>query len=333
MLSKLFGNRSGKSAMAIALVQVMALSILFAPTAQAQEYPNKPIKIVVPFPPGGSTDIWARVFADKLRAKWGQPVLIENRAGAGGNVGAEMVARSAPDGYTLLVTAPGPLVINRALFGKLNFDPEAFVPVSIMAGNSSVLAVHPKMPVQNMTELIAYARANPGKLNYASAGSGTIQHLAGEMLASKAGLKMTHVPYKGNGPALADLLGGQVEMMFVELSTALPHIRSGKLRALAVGTEKRTPFLPNVPTASETVPGVITVAWIGMVAPPGTPAPIATKLADALNEALRQPDVIQKLTQLNVDAIGNSPAEMAKILKEDTERWGAIIRATGATAN
>lgn len=301
--------------------------------AHGQAYPTKPIRIVVPFPPGGSTDIWARVFADKLRAKWGQPVLIENRAGAGGNVGAEVVARSAPDGYTLLITAPGPLVINRALFGKLNFDPDAFVPVSIMAANSSVLAVHPKMPVQNMAELIAHVRANPGKLNYASAGSGSTQHLAGEMLASKAGLKMTHVPYKGNGPALADLLGGQVEMMFVELSTALPHIRSGKLRALAVGNDKRTSFLPDMPTIGETIPGMVVVSWIGMVAPPGTPATIAAQLADALKEALRQPDIVQKLTELNVNAVGYSPAEMARTLKEDTERWGAIIRATGATAN
>lgn len=301
--------------------------------AHAQAYPAKPIRIIVPFPPGGSTDIWARIFADKLRAKWGQPVLIENRAGAGGNVGAEVVARSAPDGYTLLITAPGPLVINRALFGNLNFDPDAFVPVSIMAANSSILAVHPKVPVQTMAELIAYARANPGKLNYASAGAGSTQHLAGEMLASKAGLKMTHVPYKGNGPALTDLLGGQVEMMFVELSTALPHVRSGKLRALAVGNDQRTSILPNLATLGETVPGMIMVSWIGMVAPPGTPQTIATQLADALKESLRLPDVVQKLNELNVEAVGSSPAEMAKIMKEDTERWGAIIRATGAKAN
>jgi len=301
--------------------------------AHAQAYPSKPIRIIVPFPPGGSTDIWARIFADKLRAKWGQTVLIENRAGAGGNVGAEVVARAAPDGYTLLITAPGPLVINRALFGKLNFDPDAFVPVSIMAANSSVLTVHPKVPAQTLAELLAYARANPGKLNYASAGAGSTQHLAGEMLASKAGLKMTHVPYKGNGPALADLLGGQVEMMFVELSTVLPHVRSGKLRALAVGNNIRTPFLSDLPTIGETIPGMVTASWIGMVAPPGTPMTIATQLADALKEALRQPDVVQKLNELNVDAVGNSPAEMARVLQEDTERWGAIIRATGAKAN
>lgn len=316
------------------LVTTLALGSLVGTVgaAIAQEFPNRQIRVVVPFPPGGSTDIWARVFGDKLRAKWGQTVVVENRAGAGGNVGSEFVARAAPDGYTLLFTAPGPLVINRSLFAKLSYDPDAFVPVSIVAANSSVLAVHPGLPVTSLAQLISYGKANPDKLSYGSAGTGSTQHLAGELLKTRAGIQMTHVPYKGNGPALTDLLGGQIQVMFVELSTALPHIRTNKLRPLAVGNSKRTAFLPDVPAAVETLPGVVAISWIGMVAPSGTPLTIANRISAALNDSLKDADVVKRMADLNVEAMGMTPAAMAVFLKEDAERWGAIIRASGARA-
>lgn len=310
---------------------ILAAGMAFSSGVSAQEFPTKPIKIVVPFQPGGGNDRVARIVAEKLRAKWGQAVVIENRAGAGGNIGAEMVFNATPDGYTLLLTAQGPLTINKSLYRKLSYEPEAFVPVSAIATSYAVLAVHPKVPAENMRQLVAYAKANPDRLNYGSQGQGTTSHLTAEWFKSMAGVKITHVPYKGTAPALADLLGGQVDMMLVEISSVLPHIRTGKLRALGVGGDKRNPLLPDVPPVSGMLPGFVSQVWYGLVAPPKTPSAIAQKLSTAVAEILQQPEVVKQLQDNTIEAIGSTPAEMAKFMKQDSERWSSLVRATNTT--
>ena len=303
-----------------------AFGLALAASAQAQEYPTKPIRIIVPYPAGGSADLLPRIFAEKLNAKWGQPVLVENRPGAGGNVGAEFAYKAEPDGYTLFATAPGPLVVNQNLFRKLAFDPAQFVPVSVMAAIPNVFLVNPNVPAKNVDELIAYAKANPGKLNYGSQGNGTTSHLTAELFKSTAGgLNITHVPYKGSAPAMAALLGGEIDLMFDNLGVTLQHVRSGKLRALAVGGEKRVASLPDVRTMSEILSGFSSVAWFGIVAPPKTPATIAEKLSAAVAEAIRQPDVAKRLAAMSAEPIGGTPAEMAAFMKRDGERWKGVI--------
>ena len=303
-----------------------AFGLALAASAQAQEYPTKPIRIIVPYPAGGSADLLPRIFAEKLNAKWGQPVLVENRPGAGGNVGAEFAYKAEPDGYTLFATAPGPLVVNQNLFRKLAFDPAQFVPVSVMAAIPNVFLVNPNVPAKNVDELIAYAKANPGKLNYGSQGNGTTSHLTAELFKSTAGgLNITHVPYKGSAPAMAALLGGEIDLMFDNLGVTLQHVKSGKLKVLAVGSEKRVASLPEVPTMSEILSGFSSVAWFGIVAPPKTPAPIAEKLSAAVAEAIRQPDVARRLAAMSAEPIGGTPAEMAAFMKRDGERWKGVI--------
>jgi len=295
-------------------------------SAHAQDYPTKPIRIIVPYPAGGSADLLPRIFAEKLNAKWGQPVLVENRPGAGGNVGAEFAYKAEPDGYTLFATAPGPLVVNQNLFRKLAFDPAQFVPVSVMAAIPNVFLVNPNVPAKNVDELIAYARANPGKLNYGSQGNGTTSHLTAELFKSTAGgLNITHVPYKGSAPAMAALLGGEIDLMFDNLGVTLQHVRSGRLRALAVGSEKRVASLADVPTMSEILSGFTSVAWFGIVAPPKTPASIAEKLSFAVAEAIRQPDVAKRLAAMSAEPVGGTPAEMAAFMKRDGERLKGVI--------
>ena len=301
--------------------------------AQAQDYPNKPIRIIVPYPAGGSADLLPRIFAEKLSAKWGQPVLVENRPGAGGNIGAEFVYKAEPDGYTLFATAPGPLVVNQNLFRKLAFDPAQFVPVSVMAAIPNVLLVNPRVPAKSVDELIAYARANPGKLNYGSQGNGTTSHLTAELFKSTAGVSITHVPYKGSAPAMAALLGGEIDLMFDNLGLTLPHVKSGRLRPLAVASEKRVASLPDVPAMSEILPGFTSVAWFGIVAPPKTPAPIAEKLSAAVAEAIRQPDVAKRLAALSAEPVGDTPAEMAAFMRLDGERWRSVIEAAQVKAD
>ena len=305
---------------------LLATAFALAVSAQAQEYPTKPIRIVVPYPAGGSADLLPRIFAEKLNAKWGQPVLVENRPGAGGNVGAEVAYKAEPDGYTLFATAPGPLVVNQNLFRKLAFDPAQFVPVSVMAAIPNVFLINPKVPARNVDELIVYARANPGKLNYGSQGNGTTSHLTAELFKSTAGgLNITHVPYKGSAPAMAALLGGEIDLMFDNLGVTLQHVRSGKLSALAVGSEKRVASLPEVRTMSEILSGFTSVAWFGIVAPPKTPATIAEKLSAAVAEAIRQPDVAKRLAAMSAEPVGGTPAEMAAFMRRDGERWKGVI--------
>jgi tripartite-type tricarboxylate transporter receptor subunit TctC len=299
----------------------------FALAAQAQDYPGKPIRIVVPFPAGGSADLIPRIVGEKLAAKWGQPVVVENRPGAAGNIGAELVYKSEPDDYTLLSAPPPPLVINQSLYAKLAFDPAQFVPVSVMAAIPNVLLVNPGVGAGSVQELITFAKAAPERLNYASQGSGSTSHLTAEMFKSMAGgLKITHIPYKGTAPALTDLLGGQVDIMFDNLGVSLQHVKSGKLKALAVCSEKRIAALPDVPALSELLPGFVAIAWFGVVAPPRTPASIAEKLSAAIAEALKLPDVLKRLGELSAEPLGYSPAQMAAFMKLDAVRWLDVIR-------
>ena len=310
----------------------VAAAISFSFAAMAQEYPAKPVKMVVPFPPGGGTDILARIISDKLQSRWGQPVLVDNRAGAAGNIGSELVSRSAPDGYTLLFATQGQLAISKGLYAKLPFDPDDLTPVAVIAAGASVLVTSNEVSANNLQQLIAHARENPDKLNYASQGIGSAAHLTAELFKSMSKIKLTHIPYKGSAPALADLQAGRVDMMFMELGGALPLIRAGKARPLAVGSDKRSPVLPNVPAISEFIPGFVTYNWTGMVAPPRTPESIATRISASVAWALNQPDVAKRLVELRIEPIGNTPAEMTLFLKQERERWGNVIRATGATA-
>jgi tripartite-type tricarboxylate transporter receptor subunit TctC len=304
--------------------------LLHAATISAQEWPARAVRIIVPFPAGGSADLLPRVVGEKLAQQWGQPVVVENRPGAAGNIGAAAVFQAEPDGYTLLCAPPPPLVINRLLYPQLAYDSTQFVPMTVIAAIPNVLLVHPKVAANSVNELIAYAKQNPTKLNYASQGSGTTSHLTAELFKSMAGgLQITHVPYKGTAPALADLVAGQVELMFDNLGVSLPHVRSGKLKALAVASSKRFRTLPDVPALAETLPGFEAVAWFGIVGPPKTPSVIAEKVAAGVAEALRSPDVLRRLSDLSADPLGLSPAETTAFMKLETERWAAVIRAAG----
>jgi len=304
--------------------------VLLATAASAQDWPARTVRIVVPFPAGGSADLLPRVIGESLQKQWGQPVIVDNRPGSAGNIGATAVFQAEPDGYTLLSAPPPPLVINRLLYPKLAYDSTQFVPMTVIAAIPNVLLVHPKVGVASVAELIALAKANPGKLNYASQGSGATSHLTTELFKSMAGgLSITHVPYKGTAPALADLLAGQVDLMFDNLGVSLPHVKSGKLRALAVASTRRFRSLPDVPALAETLPGFESVAWFGIVGPPKTPAAIAEKVAAGTAEALRNPEVLRRLSDLSADPLGMTPAETAAFMKQETERWGAVIRSAG----
>jgi len=306
--------------------------VLFSGPALAQEYPGKPIRIVVPLAAGGGTDLLARVIAGKLREKFGQPVTVENRSGASGNIGAEAVFKAPPDGYTLLFTQPAPLAVNKALYAKLAYEPEQFVPIALVSMQDILLAVNPAVPARNLQELIAYARANPGKLNFGSSGAGSAPHLAAELFNAMAGVKMVHVPYKGAAESMAATLGGQVDLTFFAFSTALRNAQAGKLRAIAVGGTKRNPQLPDVPSISELLPGYSATSWTALVAPPGTPAPVAQKLAQAISEIVKMPDVQGRLIDAGDESFDSTPARMAAFLREESQRWGNLIKAVGITA-
>jgi tripartite-type tricarboxylate transporter receptor subunit TctC len=311
-----------------ALAAAALLAATLAAAAQA-DYPNRPIKIIVPLPPGATADTLPRMIGEKLAAKWGQPVIIENRPGAAQNLGAEAVARSEPDGYTLLATPQGPLTVSPSMFAKLGFDASAFVPVTVMAQLPYVLVVHPKAPFATLNDMIAFAKANPDKLNYGSPGSGSSTHLSMEWLKTLADVRITHVPYKGAAPALTDLLAGHIEMMFDNLGNPLQFIKGGRLRALGVASETRIPELPDVPAIAETFPGFVSTSWFALVAPPKTPPETAAKLQAAIAEILRMPDVAMKLQQLPAKPVGSSPAATAALIKDESERWRKIIAAAG----
>ena len=318
-----------------ALLHLLAYSLPGAPAfAQdaARDYPSKPIHVVVPLAAGGGTDLLARVLASKLRDKYGQPVTVENRTGAAGNIGADYVFKSAPDGYTLLFTQPGPLVVNKALYASLTYDPDQFVPVALVSSQDIMLAVNPKVPAADLKELIAYARANPGKLNFGSSGAGSAPHLAAELFCSMAGVKMVHVPYKGSAESQTATIAGQVDLTFFAFSSALRHAKAGRLRAIAVGGTKRNPQAPDVPSISEVLPGYSSASWTALVAPPGTPGPVVSKLAAAVAEIVKMPDVHKRLVDAGDEAFDSTPEKAAAFMREERARWGELIKAVGITA-
>jgi tripartite-type tricarboxylate transporter receptor subunit TctC len=309
------------------------LAIVIATTVQpalAQDYPTRSVRIVVPFPAGGTADALPRIVGDWLARKWGQAVVIENKPGAGGNLGAEVVANADPDGYTLLSSPPPPLVINQNLYSKLGFDPATFVPISVMAIVPTALVVNPaKMPANTVPEFIALARAAPDKITAATQGNGTTSHLSSEMFQLLAKVKFVNIPYRGSAPALQGLVAGDVDIMFDNLGVSLPLVQGGKLKLIAVGTEKRMAALPDVSTIAETVPGFVSSAWFAVVAPPKTPASIANKINADIGEALQQPEIAKRLADLSAEPVGGSTATAATFINEEAARWRSVIKATG----
>ncbi len=302
--------------------------------AQAGAYPSKPVRWIVPFPPAGAMDVIARTLAEHMGRALGQSFVIENKPGAGGNIGMDLVAKAPADGHTMMIVANG-MAVNRYLYGKLSFDPvKDFAPVSLVAVVPNVLVVPAANPARSVADLIAQAKAHPGKLAYASAGNGTTLHLAGELFASMAKVDLLHVPYKGSGPAVTDLLGGQVDMMFDSLTSARPHIESGKLRALAVTTRSRAAALAGVPTLAEAgVPGYELSPWYAVYLPAGTPAPVVAALQQALAEALRLPDVRRRLAAIGAEPVGGTPEALRAHLQAEMEKWGRVIAERGIRAD
>ena len=301
--------------------------------ASAQTYPAKPVRVIVSTAAGGSADTLGRLLAQKLTAGIGQSFVVENRSGSGGVVGTEVVAKAAPDGYTLLL-AYHSHVINPALYPKLPFDTvKAFAPITQVAVQPQLLNVHPSLPARNVKELIALAKARPGQLLYGSAGSGSGGHLANEIFNSMAGIKMTHVPYKGSAPALIDVVAGQTQLMFATLITSLPHVRSGRLRAMGVSSLKRAAILPDVPAIAETLPGYETVVSYFLLAPAGTPDEIIAKLHAESAKALREPDVVERLARDGAEPVGNTPQETARYIVSEIDKWGKAVKASGAHAD
>jgi tripartite-type tricarboxylate transporter receptor subunit TctC len=314
--------------MLMAAASVAALVASAPGAATAQSYPTKPLRMVVPFPPGGTTDILGRVAAQKLGEGLGQQVIVDNRPGAGGNIGTELVAKSPPDGYTLLTDPGSTLTINPSLFPKLPFDPlKDFAPITILAAVPNLLVVHPTLPVRNVKELIALAKARPGQLNYASSGAGQSTHLSMELFKSLARVNMIHVAYKGSSPAITDLLGGHVLLMFDNMPSALPHAKAGKLRGIAVSTAKRSPVTPDVPTVAESgLPGFEVSVWFAVLAPAATPREIVERLNGILVKALQSPDVRERLSSQGAEPIGDTPADFTAVMKRDLVKWAKVVK-------
>lgn len=301
--------------------------------SQAQDYPSRPVKIIVPTPPGGPIDVMGRLAAHALQTALGQGFIIENRAGAGNTIGSKDAAEATPDGYTLLYSSASGLVISPLLHPDIGYDAlKSYDPIALVAASSNILVVNPAVPAKTVAELVAYAKANPGKVNMASSGIGTSVHLSGALFMMMTGVDLVHVPYRGSAPALTDLLGGQVQVMFDNLPSSIGHIQAGRLRALAVTTTTRSPALPNVPTVAETVPGYEASAWFGMGVPKGTPRDIIDKLNRTVNEALADPAMQAKLAELGGALIPGTPEDFGKIIADETEKWSKVVKATGASA-
>jgi len=318
---------SGRRQSAI-LFPLMAAALFAAVPAAAlaqADFPNRPIRIVVPLVPGGTSDLLPRMIGEKLTARWGQPVIVENKPGGALHLGTEAVARAAPDGYTLLLAPQGPLVLSPSLYRKLSYDPAAFVPVTVLARLPYVFVANPKVPASSVPDLVAFAKAYPDRLNFGTPGTGSAQHLAVEWFKILTGVRLTHVPYRGTAPAIADLLAGHVELMFDNAANALPQVRDGRLKALAIGAPPRIPELPDVPAMAEFFPGFLAASWFAIVAPPRTPPDIAAKLSRAIGETLRMPDIAHRLHGLGATPGGSSPDETAAFLRQETERWRKVI--------
>ena len=308
-----------------------ALCLAVPTLAQAQTYPTKPVKLVVPYPPGGPTDIVARLVAQKLSDAMGQPFVIDNRAGAGGNPGAELVARSPADGYTLVVATTAH-AINPSLFKNLGYSlSKDFAPVSQLTSGPLVIVANPSLPANNVAELIALAKSKPGELNFASSGNGQSTHLSAELFASMAGVKMKHIPYKGSAPALTDTMGGQTQLMFDTMLSAMPHVKGGKLKALAVTSAARSPVAPDVPTVAESgLPGYEAIAWNGLLAPAGTPPEVLARLSAELKRVLAAPDVKEKFEAQGFGASWNSPEDFGRFMTAEVDKWAKVVKVSGA---
>jgi tripartite-type tricarboxylate transporter receptor subunit TctC len=313
----------------LAILSLAFFGLASTAFAQTSSWPQKPIRLVVPFAAGGNTDSIARLTAERISQSLEQSVIVENKAGANGAIAADFVAKAAPDGYTLLMAAMPVLAILPAI-SKTNFDPRRdFAPISIVGSNPFVMAIHKSVPANNVKEFVAYAKANPGKLNYASGGSGSVSHLSAALFVKRAGLDMTHVSYKGGGPAVADLLGGQVQMYFGNLSELAAQAAGGQVRIIGVSSEQRARQLPNVPTFSESgFPGFKTLTWNGLVAPAGTPVPVINRIAVAVKDAVALPEFQTRLGQIGVDPIGNTPAQFAEVLQSDIVIWTEAANAS-----
>jgi len=315
------------------LMAASGMLLAAAPAASQQaEYPTRPIKIIVCLPPGGGVDTVTRIVSDRLQRRLGQPIIIENKGGQAGNLGAEAVFAAEPDGYTLLASQPAPITTNPLLYKNISFDPARFTPIAVMTTIPNTLMVRADFPAKTVQEFIAYARANPGKLSYASQGNGTTSHLTAVMFEQATGTKLVHVPYRGTAPAINDLMGGHVDAFFNEFATSMELHKAGKARILAVTTPMRVPELPDVPTLQEVgLTGFVSDTWNAISAPPKTPAPIVAKLNAAINEVLKAPEMQAHLSLMHLQAVGGSPQQMAEIVKADTQRWGDVIRAANVT--
>ena len=316
--------------LAAALAAACVLAALFAPSvmAQAQAWPSRPVKLIVPFPPGGPADVMGRIYADKLTGALGQPVVVENRAGAAGNVGSEVTARAAPDGYTLLLVASSH-VINSGLYDKLPYDPiKDFTPISQVAYYSLVLVAHPSVPANNLKDLVALAKAQPGKLAVVSAGNGTPTHLTAELFRTAAGIDFLHAPYKGAAPATNDLLAGQAQLMFNNPVSSIPHVKTGRLKAIAVTGLKRAAIAPDIPTIAESgYPGFEAGTWYAFLAPAGLPRDMLARLNSAVNSVTQMPDVRERFNTMGVESIGTTPAQLTTVMQAEYEKWTRVIRA------
>lgn len=316
-----------------AAIVLAVWALMLSGATAAQSYPVKTVRMVVGFPPGGPTDVLARIVSQKLGEAWGQQVIVDNRAGASGMIGAELVARAAPDGYTLLMV-PVTFAVTPSLFSKMNYDSERdFAAVAQVAAAPFILVVHPTLPVKSVKELVALTRARPGQLNYASASTGGMPHLAGELFNLMAGVKMVHVPYKGAAPATTDLLAGQVQLMFNNMLSAMPQVKSGRLRALAVTSTRRSNALPELPAIAETLPGYEASGWYGLLAPAATPREAVARINGETSRIMKLPEVAQRLAGDGVEAVGTTPEQFSAYLRAEIAKWGKIVKTAGIKAD
>jgi tripartite-type tricarboxylate transporter receptor subunit TctC len=326
----MFGARAARAIRIVILGSIFGLAF-GAALASAQDYPSRPVKMIVPTPPGGPVDVVGRITANYLQTALGQPFVVENRSGAGNTIGSKDAAAATPDGYTLLYSAASGLIIAPLLHPDVGYDPlTSFDPIALVGQSPSILVVNPAVPAKAVQELVAYAKANPGKVNFSSGGIGVLPHLIGELFKARAGIDIVHVPYKGGGPSITDLLAGNVQMTFENSSVLLPLIQSGALRALAVTTLKRIPQLPGVPTMIESgFPNFVTVAWTGLLAPAHTPQPIISKLNATINQGLKTPELAGALAKVSVDPLGGTPAEFTQTMQAELARWAPLVKSLG----
>jgi tripartite-type tricarboxylate transporter receptor subunit TctC len=307
----------------VGCIAALASSLAFAQTT----FPNHAVRIIVPFPGGGINDVLARIVGEKLQARWRQPIVIENKTGAGGNIGADLAYQSEPDGHTLLLSPPGPLAVNQSLYKQLSYKPQEFVPLTVVGSVPNVVIVRNELPANSLKELIAYVKANPGKVTFGSQGNGATPHLTGMMFQAMTDTHMVHVPYRGENLVLNDMIGGHVDIFFGNVAAAGPPFRDGRVRILAIADTGRVPSLPEIPTTAEAgLPGLVSTGWFALAAPPKTPAALQAEIAKAAIEVIKMPDVQARFRTASVEPIGSSPAEMAAFIKEEAQRWGEVIK-------